>query len=285
MKRLMEVLQASSEFLARKGVEPARLLSEQLMSHVLGCPRLQLYLRFDTLLDERELAPLRSGVKRLGAGEPLQYVVGDTEFMGHPFKTDPRALIPRPDTETLVECVLACEALWARPRRAIVDVGTGSGCVVISVARARPDADYVAMDLSPDAVELAQANATLNACGSIAFRVNDLLAGVDAGTLDAVMANLPYIASDVCRGLPGQIRLHEPLLALDGGPDGLAVIRRLIDEARTRLKPDGRLFLEIGFDQAAAVVDCMDQRGYVGIKVDRDLAGRDRVVQAATPAH
>lgn len=283
MKRLMEVLQASSEFLARKGVEPARLLSEQLMSHVLGCPRLQLYLRFDTLLDESQLAPLRSGIKRLAAGEPLQYVVGDTEFMGHRFKADSRALIPRPDTETLVECVLACEALWARPRPAIVDVGTGSGCVVISVALARPGANYVAVDLSPDALALAQANALLNACGSIAFRVNDLLAGVDAGTLDAVMANLPYIASDVCRGLPHHIRQHEPLLALDGGPDGLTVVRRLIEEAWARLKPDGRLFLEIGFDQAAAVVECLQQRGYVGINVARDLAGRDRVVQAATP--
>jgi release factor glutamine methyltransferase len=131
MKKLLEVLQSGADYLAGKGVENSRLVMEQLMSHVLQCPRLQLYLRFETMIPEDRLAALREGIKRLGSGVPLQYAVGNTEFMGHRFKTDRRALIPRPDTETLVNAVLACEPLWAVGRPAIVEIGTGSGCVVI----------------------------------------------------------------------------------------------------------------------------------------------------------
>jgi release factor glutamine methyltransferase len=279
----MDVLQASSDYLTGKGIDPARLLSEQLMSHVLKCPRLQLYLRFETQLDESQLAPLRSGIRRLGAGEPLQYVVGDTDFMAHCFKTDPRALIPRPDTEVLVECVLKCEPLWMGARPVLADVGTGSGCIAISLALARPEASYIAIDLSPSALTLARENAALNKAGSIDFRVGDLLDGVEPSSLDAVVANLPYIATGDCQGLPRQIREHEPLTALDGGADGLVLIRRLVDEARTRLKAGGFLFLEIGFDQAGRVVEWLQQRGYVDISVVADLGGRDRLVQSRRP--
>lgn len=285
MKKLIEVLQSATDYLAAKGVENPRLVMEQWMSHVLKCPRLQLYLRFETLLPEAQLEPLRAGVRRLAAGEPLQYVVGDTEFMGHRFVTDRRALIPRPDTERLVEVVLAEEGLWARPSPVVADVGTGSGCVIVTLALARPGARYVAVDASDDALALARQNAeAAGAAPSLAFRRGDLLEGLAPRSLDAVVANLPYIPTDACAALPRHIRDHEPLSALDGGPDGLTLIRRLVAQAAVALVPGGALFLEIGFDQAPAVVECLTKHGFEGARVHQDLGGRDRVVRAVTPA-
>jgi len=279
MKRLLDVLQASADYLAGKGVEQPRLVAEQLMSHVLKCPRLQLYVRFEVNLEESQLAPLRAGIKRLGAGEPLQYIVGDAGFMGHIFKVDRRALIPRPDTETLIAAVLECGDLWSRPAVALADVGTGSGCVAVSLALGRPEARVMAVDLHPEALDLARENAGLNGvAGRIEFRQGNLLEGIGGAALDAVVANLPYIATGDCAKLPRHIRAHEPLSALDGGPDGLDLIRRLVKEAQVALKPGGWLFLEIGFDQGPAVVGWLRDNGFVNVVVRPDLGGRDRVV-------
>lgn len=281
MKTLLEVLQSGADYLAGKGVDNPRLVMEQLMAHALQCPRLQLYVRFESLIPEATLALLRNGIKRLGAGEPLQYVVGDTEFMGHRFKTDRRALIPRPDTETLVGTVLACEPLWARNCPVLADVGTGSGCVAVSLALARPGAEYRAVDVSGDALALAAENAALNGVGGvIRFQQGDLLAGFEPASLDAVVANLPYITTANMGGLPRHIRCHEPASALDGGADGLLLIRRLINEARSVLRPGGWIFLEIGFDQGTRVVETLVEHGFSQTGVLPDLGLRDRVVQA-----
>ncbi len=281
MKTLIEVLQSGADYLLGEGVENPRLVMEQLMAHALQCPRLQLYVRFESLIPEETLVRLRSGIKRLGAGEPLQYVVGDTEFMGCRFKTDRRALIPRPDTEPLVNAVLACAPLWARPCPAVADIGTGSGCVVVSLARARPGADYRAVDISGDALALARDNAGLNGVVPvIRFQQGDLLAGFEPASLDAVVANLPYISTAEMEGLPRHIRDHEPGSALDGGDDGLVLIRRLIIEARAVLRPGGWIFLEIGFDQGARVRDTLNEHGYSQATVLPDLGLRDRVVKA-----
>ena len=281
MKTLLEVLQSGTGYLAERGVESARLVMEQLMSHVLKCPRLQLYIRFETVIPEAALVSLRAGLKRLGAGEPLQYVLGDTEFMGHRFKVDRRALIPRPDTETLIEQVLACAPLWGVGKPVVVDVGTGSGCVAISLALARPEACYRAVDASEVALSLARENAELNGVGSaIRFTLADLLEGVEPGSLDAVVANLPYISTAECGALPRHIREHEPMSALDGGGDGLELIRKLVAQAAQALRPGGWIFLEIGFDQGAAVVECLSLHGFNGVHVHQDLGNRDRVVLA-----
>jgi release factor glutamine methyltransferase len=281
MKKLLEVLQSGAEYLAGKGVENPRLVMEQLMSHVLQCPRLQLYVRFETMIPEDSLMSLRLGIRRLGAGEPLQYVVGNTEFMGHRFKTDKRALIPRPDTETLVRVVLACDALWALGRPAVAEIGVGSGCVMISLALARPEVNYVAVDASEPALALAGENAEANRVGSaMAFKQGDLLAGFEPASLYAVVANLPYIPTQDCGTLPRHIREHEPLSALDGGPDGLDLIRRLVQQAAEILRPGGWIFLEIGFDQADRVLDILKACGFSGMVVHKDLGDRDRVVQA-----
>jgi release factor glutamine methyltransferase len=283
MKRLIDVLQAATDYLAARGVEHARLKMEQLMSHVLQCPRLQLYMRFETTLTEPQLEALRQGLKRLAAGEPLQYVVGDTGFMGHTFKVDRRALIPRPDTEPLVEIVLACESLWQREQPAIVEVGTGSGCIIISLALAKPGA-YLAIDRDAEALALARENAErLQASERIGFREGDLLAGLADGSADAVVANLPYIRTAEVQALPRHIRDHEPLAALDGGEDGLDVIRRLVADAQRVVRPGGWLFLEIGCDQGPAVRALLEAGGYSGVAVRQDLGGRDRVVSACRP--
>jgi release factor glutamine methyltransferase len=254
---------------------------EQLMSHVLNCPRLQLYIQFEAEIPESQLVVLRAGLKRLGAGEPLQYVVGDTEFMGHRFKTDRRALIPRPDTEPLVSLMLECAPLWADGRPAIVDVGTGSGCIVISLAMARPNARYQAVDLSEAALGLARENADLNAVGQlIEFRQGDLLAGFEPLSCDVVVANLPYISTAMCGTLARHIREHEPMTALEGGADGLDFIRKLTEQGLQVVRPGGRIFLEIGFDQGVAVVEWLSRCGYKEIQVHQDLGNRDRIVSA-----
>ncbi len=281
MKKLIEVLQSGADYLAGKGIENPRLVMEQLMSHVLKCPRLHLYLRFESLVPEDQLASLRGGIRRLGAGEPLQYVIGDTEFMGHRFKTDKRALIPRPDTESLVNAVLACAPLWSAGRPALVDIGTGSGCVVVSLALARPEADYVAVDASDLALSLALENAATNGVGAaIQFRKGDLLEGFGPESLDAVVANLPYIPTGDCGNLPVQIRCHEPMSALDGGADGLDLVRRIVTQAVGVLRPGGRILLEIGFDQADRVMETLKDCGFRETVVHKDLGGRDRVVEA-----
>lgn len=281
MKTLLEVLQSGTGYLAGRGVENPRLVMEQLMSHVLKCPRLQLYIRFETLLPEPELAALRTGIKRLGAGEPLQYVIGDTEFMGHRFKTDRRALIPRPDTETLITLILDCAPLWSVGNPAIADIGTGSGCVVVSLALARSDARYTGVDASEAALGLARENAALNGVEpAIKFKLGNLLDGFEAGSLDAVVANLPYISTADCTTLPRHIREHEPMSALDGGGDGLALIRKLVEQAAGVLRPGGWIFLEIGFDQGNLVVEWLTRHGYNGVRVHKDLGNRDRVVLA-----
>jgi release factor glutamine methyltransferase len=285
-KRLLDVLQASTAYLAERAVDDPRLVSELLISHVLRCRRLELYLRFDASLAEEQLQTLRGGVRRLGAGEPVQYVLGETEFMGHRFNVDRRALIPRPETEELVAQVLACEALWSKPAPAIADVGTGSGCIAISLALARPQAVYQAVDISADALALAGENAARHApAASVRFVCADLLTDWVSQSLDGVVANLPYVRNSDWPALARHIREHEPQMALDGGQDGLDVIRRLVAQAPKALKPGGFLFLEIGHDQGRAVAELVSNCGFQDVRTERDLAGRDRMVRGRLPCN
>lgn len=199
--------------------------------------------------------------------------------MGHDFKVDRRALIPRPETEVLVEQVLGCEPLWSAARPAVADVGTGSGCIIISLALARPDAEYKALDLSDEALALARENArSLGVAEHIGFGQGELCDHVDSETVDAVVANLPYVASDEYEQLPANVREYEPRMALDGGPDGLGVVGPTIQDAAMALKPGGRVFLEIGETQAAAVSELLSGADFGEIAVVKDLAGRDRIV-------
>jgi len=274
-----DVLEAGTDFLAAKNIEQPRLISELLASRLLNCKRLDLYLKFDTVLSDKIIDAMKRGINRVGGGEPVQYVIGKAEFMGHVFKTDKRGLIPRPETETLVLEALECKPLWANGKPAIVDIGTGSGCILISLALAKPEAMYIGLDISEDAIALAGENAAaLGVSGKVALACADISDAVEPGTISAIVSNPPYVPTAECEKLPVNIRNHEPRTALDGGPDGLRIIETVIQDAAIALKPGGFLFMEIGDTQAAAVKSMMTESGFHEIKVCKDLSGRDRVI-------
>jgi release factor glutamine methyltransferase len=280
-KKVVEVLTAASEYLADKGVDNPGMASKLLLSRLLKCKHLELSFKFNDDLSEKQLAAMRRGIKRVGSGEPVQYVVGETGFMGHNVKVDERALIPRPETEVLVETVLACDALWNRKMPVIVDVGTGSGCIVISLAKAKPDARFLAFDTSADALSLARENAeALGVADRIGMAQEDLADALEPQMVNAVICNLPYIPTDEYEKLPVHIKDHEPREALDGGPSGLRVIESVIFDAAIVLKPDGFIFLEIAPDQAGRVSSLLAEAGFDEIRVKQDLAKRDRIVWA-----
>jgi len=279
-KTVKGVLAAGADYLAERNIEQPRLICELLTSRLMKCKRLELYLKYDTVLSDKVIEAMRRGVKRVGDGEPIQYVTGQAEFMGHVFKADKRALIPRPETETLVTQVLECEPLWKCGKPVIVDVGTGSGCIVVSLALSKPDALYIGLDISEQAITLARENAVaLGVAEKVAFSCSELADAVEPGTLSAIVANPPYISSADCEKLPLNVRGHEPRLALDGGPDGLAVIEAVVQDSVIALKPGGFLFLEIGEPvQAKTVPALLGEAGFQDVRVARDLAGRDRVI-------
>ncbi len=264
---LLEVLRGAESYLAARGVTGPRLNAELLLAHTLGLKRMELYLQFDRPLGESERAPLRDLVKRRGSREPLQHILGSAEFHGRVFACDARALIPRPETEQLVE--IALELLRERPEATVLDVGTGSGVIALTLALELPTSAVTATDLSTDALALAEQNAAkLDASGRVRFIHGDLLPP-DAGPFDLIAANLPYIPSAEIDGLAPEV-LRDPRSALDGGPDGLDLIRRLIADAPARLAAGGALLLEIGAGQDAAVTALLEASKYRDISVRRD---------------
>jgi release factor glutamine methyltransferase len=278
VKPLLEVLQSSAEWLRGRGTESPRLNAEHLLAHVLGKRRLDLYLEFDRPLGEGELAPLRDLLRRRAAGEPLQHLLGTAEFCGRTFACDRRALVPRPETEELVERVVE-RFRAAPPAGMVVDVGTGSGVIVISLALAFPELALAAVDLSPEALALACENGLRHGVVErIRWLAGDLLAPCD-GVVGAVVANLPYIASADLAGLSPEVR-RDPVLALDGGADGLGPMARLVGQAAARLEPGGLLALEIGDGQGAALKGLLAAEPWLNVEVQRDLQGRERFVFA-----
>jgi release factor glutamine methyltransferase len=269
MKTVLEVLRATTEYFTRHGVESPRLNAEHLIAHVLGKKRIELYMEFDRPLGERELAPLRELIRRRGTGEPLQHLLGTVEFHGRVFATDARALIPRPETELLMELILK-EPLPEAP--SILDVGTGSGVIALTLSAERPAAEVTAVDVSPEALALARENAArLGLSERVRFFQSDLLAAVE-GTFDLVVANLPYIPGGEIAGLSREVQ-RDPRLALDGGPVGTELMERLLGEAKSHLKPGGRLVLEIGHDQAAPLAAAMERQNYRDIRPVADYQG------------
>lgn len=277
-KTVADVLGLTSAYLAAKGSPTARLDGELLLGEVLGMSRLELYLHHDRPLTARELDGLRPLVRRRGDGEPVAYILGRAGFRGLDLAVDPRVLIPRPETEGLVEVGLAL-----LPREgALLDVGTGSGAIAIAAAHERPDASVSAVDTSADALAVAADNAA--ACGvDVEFLLGDLAAPVLGRRFDVVLANLPYIAEGDPR-VEDHVRRYEPNQALFAGADGLDQIRRLIPMAREVLGPGGALALEIGADQADAVTALLERAGYLDLARHRDLAGHERIVVGRGPA-
>jgi release factor glutamine methyltransferase len=273
---VLEVLQSTTAYFQKRNVESPRLNAEHLIAHSLGKKRIELYLEFERPLGETELAPLRELVKRRGQGEPLQHLLGTVEFGDHLFASDKRALIPRPETEQLVEYL--CDLSWPESPR-MIDVGTGSGVIAVSLAARFPNADIYAVDLSEDALALARENAgRLGATERIQFRHGHLLEGID-GDFDLIVANLPYIAADDASELAREVH-HDPAIALYGGTRGDELISELIATAPPHLRSDGWLALEIGHDQATRLVRFLEEKNYHDIAVKKDYAGNPRFLFA-----
>ena len=273
MMSLLEVLKGASEFLGKQGVESPRLNAEHLLAHVLGMKRMDLYLQFDRPLGESERAPLRDLIRKRGTGVPLQHLLGTVEFCGRTFKSDARALIPRPETELLVERALTYGNL-----NSILDVATGSGVVPISLALKLPGNTITATDISPDALSLAIENATLLGVNHISFHEADLMPPGNE-QYELITANLPYIPTAEIATLSREVR-HDPLLALDGGPEGLDLIQRLAPLALERLATGGHLLLEIGIGQSEQVMYCLKRHNYRDIVALPDYQGISRFIEA-----
>ncbi|HZC35425.1 MAG TPA: peptide chain release factor N(5)-glutamine methyltransferase [Chthoniobacterales bacterium] len=276
---VLEVLKNTTDFLARKGIESPRLNIEHLLADTLGKRRIDLYLEFDRTLSEEELAPLREKVRRRIDGEPLQYLLGSWDFFGRAFRTDQRALIPRPETESLAEIVL--KWIRARPgvRKRLLDVGTGSGVLAITFALECPDLEVVGSDVSPSALNLARENAERQRVDQRIDWVESNLLDSISGSFDFLVANLPYIPTEELPKLAREVQ-YDPRLALDGGVDGLTVIRRLVQDAPRVLSRGAFLILEVGFDQADRVVDLMAAQKLRDISVENDYQGVRRFVTA-----
>lgn len=272
-----KVLGWTAQHFEKNAIDAPRLTAEILLAHTLKSSRVRLYTDLDRPLEKTELAGYRGLISKRLEGQPTAYLTGSREFYGRPFAVDARVLVPRPETEHLVEAALRWLPKDAPSR--VLDLCTGSGCVAVSIAMERPQASVWAVDLSPDAAQVARTNAeTLGAGSRVTVLEGDLYAPVPAGVrFDVVTANPPYIARGELAGLQKEVR-QEPALALDGGPDGLDVVRRVIDGAGERLKPGGWLALEIGDDQGDAVMGLMARAGYLEVRLERDLARLDRLV-------
>jgi release factor glutamine methyltransferase len=273
------LLSWTTDWLAARGAEAPRLDAEVLLAHVRGCPRIALYTAFDTPVAEADRGRFRELVKRRGAGEPVAYLVGSREFFSLPFAVDKAVLVPRPETEGLVVRVLdLCRAAEA-PR--IIDVGAGSGAIVVTLAKHLPRATFAATDVSAEALAVARANAARHGVAErISFLHGDLLAAA-AGPWDVIVSNPPYVREDEFAALPRDVRDHEPRGALVAGPTGVEVVERLAAAAATQLVPGGWLVVEIGpaVVQAAAAAVAAQAALEPGPTL-KDLAGLPRIVQA-----
>ncbi|MEM6314128.1 MAG: peptide chain release factor N(5)-glutamine methyltransferase, partial [Planctomycetota bacterium] len=265
-------------FFERKGIDAPRLSAEMLLGHVLGLRRIELYTDHDRPLIDDELDRFRALVKRAGEHEPIQYLVGSTSFFGLEFAVTKGVLIPRPDTEVLVEEALQHLRAAEEPR--VLDLCTGSGCVAIALASRLPKVRVTAVDIAEKAVELARRNVETHALGErVEVYAGDMFAPVAGQMFDAIVANPPYIARDQLAGLDRNVRDHEPMLALDGGPDGLDPHRAILASASDHLRPGGLLALEIAFDQEQSALALAEGfPSFTDRRIVRDLANRPRVL-------
>ena len=281
--QLKDVLRAAIMRLEDSRVGSSRLNAEVLLMHTLGCDRAYLYAHPERELTEDELSRYDEHLSHRARGVPSQYITGHQEFWGLDFIVAPGVLIPRPETEHLVEAVLdiARRSELKTPR--IIDVGTGSGCIPIALAHELPEADLYATDISPDALEIAHANSSrLQVQNRIHFRDTDLLDGLPDEHFDIVVSNPPYVGESERDKVQLEVRKFEPHVAVFGGHEGLDIYRRLVPQARRVLRPTGWLAMEIGFSQEERVVSLLD--GWQDVRSIPDLQGIPRVVVARKPA-
>lgn len=271
----------TTDFLQKKGIENPRADAQILLASILKCKKVDLMVRYHEEPTEAERARYRELIQRRVAGWPVAYLVGARDFYLLSFEVSPAVLIPRPETETLVLEALA----FLKPLKAptVLDLGTGSGCIAVSIAHQKKDARVTAVDVSPDALAVAQRNAAKNGVADrIEFLLGDLFAPLpESAAFDLVVSNPPYIAQPEFAGLSPEVREHEPRVALDGGPDGLVVYRRIAAGVGRVMKPGGRLLLEVGYTQDAAVREVLAVQSELEVGPTlKDMSGHPRVVTA-----
>jgi release factor glutamine methyltransferase len=275
MLNVLEVVKKTSEFFASKGIESPRLNAELLIGHALGLARMRLYLEFERPVSDAELAVIRELVRRRGRREPLQYVLGVAEFSGLRLKADRRALIPRPETELLVETIVS---RWPAPPGRILDLGTGSGAIALALAKAFPGASVAASDASAEALTLAAENAeSTGLAGRISFLQSDWFEGLPGGAaFDLIASNPPYLSDAEAAAAAPEVRDHEPARALVSAAGGFADIERIIAGSAFSLAPSGMLALETGIAHHALAAAAALAAGYSRTESLPDLTGRDR---------
>ncbi|MFC1692295.1 peptide chain release factor N(5)-glutamine methyltransferase [Candidatus Latescibacterota bacterium] len=279
--RVIDLITTASEHLKEKDFENSRLEVEHLLGSVLGLSRINLYMEFDRPVTEQELDQFRTLYRRRLAREPLQYILGSTEFRELEIKTDRRALIPRQETELLVQT--AVDFLKERRNPLVADLGTGTGVIALSIAYEIPGAHVVAVDISNDALMLTEQNARkLGLEKSVTLVTGDMLNGIrNYGPFDSILSNPPYVKSHHIETLQSEISDYEPKGALDGGSDGLRYLNSIAEDAHCHLKSGGMLLLECEGDQAQSVKKTIDAKGaYSKVDILKDLASKDRIVRA-----
>ena len=279
MLAVLEIIKKTTEFFASKGVESPRLNAELLVGHALGLKRMQLYIQFERLLTEAELEKIRPLVRRRAQREPLQYILGETEWFGLKLKVDRRVLIPRPETERLAELVTQ---LVTTPPVRILDLGTGSGALAFGLAKHWPEASVTAVDVSGEALALARENAAALVLGErVRFVESSWFSAIPAGeTFDLIVANPPYLTEAETAVAEPEVRAHEPRSALVSAEEGLADLRIIVAGAPQFLNAGGLLALETGVAHHAELIRICAETGFTRSEAKQDLAGRDRFVFA-----
>jgi release factor glutamine methyltransferase len=279
MLTVLEIIKRSTDFLAKHGVEHPRLNAEHLVGHALGLKRMQLYLQFERPLAEAELARIRPLVKRRSEREPLQYIVGSTDFAGVTLKVDRRALIPRPETELMLELASEC---CATPPAAILDLGTGSGALALALAKKYPAAHVTAVDVSADALALARENAAaLGMAERVTVLASNWFAALPADArFDLIVANPPYLSDAEVAETTPEVKGFEPRGALTSGVSGLEALEIILRDSKPRLSGGGWLFCETGIAQHATLLGWARAAGFGRVESRKDLTGRDRFILA-----
>jgi release factor glutamine methyltransferase len=273
---IAELLSVSADILRDAGLPNARLDAGALLAHSMGCDRTFIITHSDDVVGDEITAQYRELITRRAKGEPLQYIVGHQEFYGLDFEVSPQVLIPRPETELLVDTAL--DLIEESP--SILDVGTGSGCIAITLLVKCTDARGVAVDISHEALQVAQRNARRHLVDHrIEFKVSDCFSAIQPNKqFDLIVSNPPYVVESAMNGLQREVRDFEPAIALTPGGDGLSVIRRLVSEGAEFLKKKGHLLIEIGFDQRDAVMQMVDGKVWELVEIYKDLQGIPRTL-------
>ncbi|MFD2255351.1 peptide chain release factor N(5)-glutamine methyltransferase [Luteolibacter algae] len=274
MKSVLETINGGTQYLEKRGIEEARRNMEHLLAHQLRCTRMELYTQFDKPLEEADLSPLRDALKQRGEGVPLQHLLGEIHFHGRDFICDGRGLIPRPETEELVEMILKDLSANYASAPSILDVGCGSGVLGLTLAAELPGSHVTLADISSDALALTRENAAKLGIENVTTLPSNLFGNV-SGTFDVIVANLPYVPESEAETMAPELK-HDPALALFSGADGLDLIRSFVPQAVNFLKPGGIIAMEIGHDQASQLHDILESSGFTEIEIRKDLCGISR---------